>query len=137
MNEIWCDEGNFASFCKVLEKISYKNSKSITCLLGDIEFPTKAICYHKKTFHIGCLLCVEFCQVLLTLVKIFVMLPRLRSRTRLIYMLLLHWKYATTYSMFIHPLLDERHMLIPPLAIYIKKRGMEYQKKEKRRAKAL
>ena len=85
MNEIWCDEGNLASFCKVLGKFSYKNSRSIACLLDDIEFPTKAICYHQKTFHIGCLLCVEFSQVLLTLVKRFIMLPRLRSRTRLSY----------------------------------------------------
>ena len=51
----------------------------------------------KKTFHIGCLLCVEFCQVLLTLVKRFIMLPRSRSRTHLIYMLLLHQKYTKTY----------------------------------------
>ena len=94
MNEVWYDEGNLASFCKVLGKFSYKNSKSIACLLDDIEFPTKAICYHQKTFHIACLLCVEFCQVLLTLVKRFIMLPRSRSCTCLIYMLLLHWKYA-------------------------------------------
>ena len=50
----------------------------------------------QKIFHIGCLLCVEFCQVLLTLVKRFIMLPRSRSRTHLIYMLLLHQKYAKT-----------------------------------------
>ena len=83
-------------FAKYLGKFSYKNSKSIACLLDDIEFPTKYICYHQKTFHIGCLLCVEFCQVLLTHVKRFIMLPRSRSRTRLIYMLLPHRKYAKT-----------------------------------------
>ena len=49
-----------------------------------------------QTFHIGYLLCVEFCQVLSTLVERFIMLPRSRSRTRLIYMLLLHWKYTKT-----------------------------------------
>ena len=98
MNEIWYDEGNLASFCKVLGKFSYKNSKSIACLLDDIEFPTKAMCYHQKTFHIGCLLCVEFCKVLLTLVKRFIIFPRSRSRTRHIYMLLLYWKYAKTCS---------------------------------------
>ena len=96
MNEIWYDEGNLASFCKVLGKFYYKNSKSIACLLDDIEFPIKAICYHKKIFHIGCLLCVEFCQVLLTLVKRFIMLPRSRSCTCYICVLLLHWKYAKT-----------------------------------------
>jgi len=47
-----------------------------------------------KTFHISCLLCVEFCRVLLTLVERFVMFPRSRSRTRYIYVLLLYWKYA-------------------------------------------
>jgi len=43
MNEIWYDERNLASFCKVLGKFSYKNSKSIACLLNDVEFPTRAI----------------------------------------------------------------------------------------------
>ena len=42
------------------------------------------------------LLCVDFCQVLLTLVEIFIMLPRLKSRTRHIYVLLLYQKYAKT-----------------------------------------
>ena len=42
----------------------------------------------------SCLLCVEFSQVLLTLVERFIMLPRSKSRTRHIYMLLLYWKYA-------------------------------------------
>ena len=41
MNKIWYDKRNIASFCKVLEKISNKNSKSIACLLDDVEFPTK------------------------------------------------------------------------------------------------
>ena len=49
-----------------------------------------------QTFHISCLLCVKFCQVFLTLVERFIMLPRLRSRTRHIYVLLLYWKYAKT-----------------------------------------
>jgi len=72
-------------------EFSYKNSKSIAYLLNDVEIPTKAIwLVSLKAFYIGCLLCVEFCQVLLTLVKGFIMFPRLRSRTRLIYMLLLH-----------------------------------------------
>ena len=48
MNEIWHNEKNLASFCKILEKFSYKKSKSIAYLLDDIKFPTKAICYHKK-----------------------------------------------------------------------------------------
>ena len=47
-------------------------------------------------FHISCLLCVEFYQVLLTLVERCIMFPRLRSRTRHIYVLLLYWKYAKT-----------------------------------------
>ena len=47
-----------------------------------------------KTFHISCLLFVEFCQVLLTLVERFIMLPRSKSHTRHIYVLLLYWKYA-------------------------------------------
>jgi len=49
-----------------------------------------------KTFHISCLLCVEFCQVLLTLVDKFIMFPRSRSRTCHIYVFLLYWKYAKT-----------------------------------------
>ena len=49
-----------------------------------------------QTFYISCLLCVEFCQILLTLVERFIMLPRSRSRTCHIYVLLLHWKYAKT-----------------------------------------
>ena len=49
-----------------------------------------------ETFHIGYLLCVECCQVLLTLVKRFIMLLRSRSRTHHIFVLLLHWKYAKT-----------------------------------------
>ena len=44
----------------------------------------------------SCLLCVEFSQVLLTLVERFIMLPRLKSRTRHIYVLLLYCKYAKT-----------------------------------------
>ena len=51
-----------------------------------------------KTFHIRCLLCVEFCQVLLILVERFIMFPRSRSRTCHIYVLLLYWKYAKTCS---------------------------------------
>ena len=47
-----------------------------------------------QTFHISCLLCIEFCQVLLILIERFIMLPRSRSRTHQIYVLLLHWKYA-------------------------------------------
>ena len=50
-----------------------------------------------KTFHISCLFCVEFCQDSLTLVERFIILPRSRSRTRYIYVLLLHWKYAKTW----------------------------------------
>ena len=49
-----------------------------------------------ETFHISCLFCVEFCQDSLTLVERFIMLPRSRSHTRYICVLLLHWKYAKT-----------------------------------------
>ena len=49
-----------------------------------------------KTFHISCLFCVKFCQDSLTLVERFIILPRSRSRTRYICVLLLHWKYAKT-----------------------------------------
>ena len=54
-----------------------------------------------KTFHISCLLFVEFYQVLLILVERFIMLPRSKSRTRHICVLLLYWKYAKTCF---HPL---------------------------------
>ena len=53
-----------------------------------------------QTFHIGCLLCVEFCKVLLTLVDRFIMLPRSRSHTYHIHILLLHSKYAKIYHPF-------------------------------------
>ena len=50
-----------------------------------------------KTFHISCLLFVEFCQVLLTLVERFIMLPRSKSHTCHIYVLPPYQKYAKTY----------------------------------------
>ena len=40
------------------------------------------------------LLCVDLCQVLLTLVERFIMFPRSRSRTHHLYVLLLYCKYA-------------------------------------------
>ena len=51
----------------------------------------------KKTFHISCLFCVEFCQDSLTLIERFIMLLRSRSRTRYICVLLLHWEYVKTW----------------------------------------
>ena len=97
MNEIWYDEGNLASFCKVLEKISYKKFK-INSLSPRWYWNSYQghMLVSLKTFHISCLFCVEFCQDSLTLVERFIMLSRWRSRTRYICVLLLHWKYAKT-----------------------------------------
>ena len=49
-----------------------------------------------QAFHICYFYCVEFGQVLLTPVERFTMLPRSRSRTHHIHMLLLHWEYTKT-----------------------------------------
>jgi hypothetical protein len=53
--------------------------------LASFKPSTKAACY-----------CVEFGQVLLTLVERFIMLLRSRSCTLHIHMLLLHWEYTQT-----------------------------------------
>jgi hypothetical protein len=55
-----------------------------------------AMFIHVQTFYLCYLHCIELCQPLLALVEKFIMLPRSRTRTHHIYMLLLHWKYATT-----------------------------------------
>ena len=95
MNKIWYDERNLAPFCKVLEKFYYKKFKvnSLSVQWCWISYQSH-ILVSLKIFHISCLLFVEFCQVLLTLVERFIMLLRSKSRTRHIYVLLLNWKYA-------------------------------------------
>ena len=70
-----------------------------------------------QTFHICCLLCVVFYQVLLTLIERFIMLPRLRSRTHHIYVLLLHWKYAKTCL----PFISTQKYFAPTLRVNTKK----------------
>ena len=97
INEIWYDEKNIASFCKVFGKFSYKKFKinSLSPQWYWISYQSYML-VSLKIFNISCLLCVEFCQVLLILVKRFIMLPTSRSHTRHIYVLLLHWEYAKT-----------------------------------------
>jgi hypothetical protein len=67
-------------FLRSTWEIFLQKFKINSCLLNDVEFPTKAICYHKKNFHTSCLFCVEFYQVLLTLAERFIMLTRSKSR---------------------------------------------------------
>ena len=96
MNEIWYNERNLVSFCKVLGKFSYKKFKinSLSPQWCWISYQGHMLLL--KTFHISCLFCVEFCQDLLTLVERFIMFPRSRSCTHHINVLLLYSKYAKT-----------------------------------------
>ena len=59
--------------------------------------PEPYLVYQAQNLHIyATYFCIEFCQVLLTLIEEIIIPPRSRSRTRQIYKLLLHWEYAKT-----------------------------------------
>jgi hypothetical protein len=90
------------------------------------KIPARAIssdtCW--KPFTYASCPCIEFCQVLLTLIEKFIMLLRSRSCTHHLHMLLLYWKYAKTCLSFLSNRYSMLHMWSPFLMFLQKRHGL-------------
>jgi hypothetical protein len=134
MNEIWYDERNLASLCKVLGNFifqKFKNSKSIAWLLDDAKFLQKP--YDDPIENLTHML-LDFA---LSLVKLFVTFLRNISYSHNQYHVhsthicrLLHLSCSKTFypSISFHEIKAPRYVLVS-LSIFCYKRDIGYQKK--------
>ena len=117
------------SFCKVLGNFILKNSKSIACLLSDVEnsYPGHMLVSWKTYTYATCF-CIELCQTVVTLVRNSSCFHDQDHVHSTLICQLLHWKLRKNMPS-IHPPNKNSMGILTSIPNYLWGRGMAMGKK--------